>query len=179
MTHHPTRFAKSSAPTATAGATAAPPNSEREQQRIGRDLHDGVCQYLAAIGRLVGCSFWTLRFAACSSGASLNRGHSPGDRLVFALLAFVPRRRGAIGRAWALGGSRHRLEMGPAVCSGSTRLATGSPRVSTKMCRLRPLTRLCASKLRGPPRSVVLTDWPSMITTDGQASRPAWRRACS
>jgi signal transduction histidine kinase len=24
--------------------------SEREQQRIGRDLHDGVCQYLAAIG---------------------------------------------------------------------------------------------------------------------------------
>ena len=129
MTHHPTRFAKSSAPTATAGATAAPPNSEREQQRIGRDLHDGVCQYLAAIGRLVGCSFWTLRFAACSSGASLNRGHSPGDRLVFALLAFVPRRRGAIGRAWALGGSRHRLEMGPAVCSGTgVALATASGR---------------------------------------------------
>jgi len=24
--------------------------SEREQQRIGRDLHDGICQYLAAIG---------------------------------------------------------------------------------------------------------------------------------
>jgi two-component system CheB/CheR fusion protein len=24
--------------------------SEREQERIGRDLHDGVCQYLAAIG---------------------------------------------------------------------------------------------------------------------------------
>ena len=24
--------------------------SEREQQRVGRDLHDGVCQYLAAIG---------------------------------------------------------------------------------------------------------------------------------
>src|SRR5260370_37867221 len=24
--------------------------SERERQRIGRDLHDGVCQYLAAIG---------------------------------------------------------------------------------------------------------------------------------
>ena len=24
--------------------------SEREQQRIGRDLHDGVCQFLVAIG---------------------------------------------------------------------------------------------------------------------------------
>jgi signal transduction histidine kinase len=24
--------------------------SEREQQRIGRDLHDGLCQHLAAIG---------------------------------------------------------------------------------------------------------------------------------
>src|SRR5580693_9353050 len=38
--------------------------------------------------------------------------------MVFALLAFVPRRRGAIGRAWALGGSRHRLALGPAVRSG-------------------------------------------------------------
>jgi hypothetical protein len=36
----------------------------------------------------------------------------------YALLAFVPRRRGAFGGAWALGGSRHGLEMGPAVCSG-------------------------------------------------------------
>jgi hypothetical protein len=35
------------------------------------------------------------------------------------------------------------------------------------------LTRLSASKPRAPPRSVVLTDWPSMITTDGQAARPA------
>jgi IS6 family transposase len=31
--------------------------------------------------------------------------------MVFALLAFVPRRRRAIGRAWALGGSRHRLAL--------------------------------------------------------------------
>ena len=28
--------------------------SERERQRIGRDLHDGVCQYLAAIGFTAG-----------------------------------------------------------------------------------------------------------------------------
>jgi transcriptional regulator of acetoin/glycerol metabolism len=40
------------------------------------------------------------------------------------------------------------------------------------------LTRLCASKPRMPPRSVVFTDWPSMMTTDGQAVRPACRRAC-
>jgi hypothetical protein len=32
---------------------------------------------------------------------------------------------------------------------------------------------------RQPPRSVVLTDWPSMITTDAQVARPASRRACS
>ena len=59
------------------------------------------------------------------------------------------------------------------VSAGSTRLATSRPSVSTKMWRLRPFTRLCASKPRAPPRSVVLTDWPSMITTDGQAARPA------
>src|SRR5580704_5976216 len=46
-------------------------------------------------------------------------GHPHGSGMVFALLAFVPRRRGAFGRAWPLGGSRHRLEMGPAVCSGT------------------------------------------------------------
>src|SRR5580700_3390039 len=38
-------------------------------------------------------------------------GHPHGSGMVFALLAFVPRRRGAIGRAWALGGSRHRLAL--------------------------------------------------------------------
>ena len=58
------------------------------------------------------------------------------------------------------------------VSAGSTRLATSRPSVSTKMWRLRPFTRLCASKPRPPARSVVLTDWPSMITTDGQAARP-------
>src|SRR5580704_16939897 len=45
-------------------------------------------------------------------------GHPHGSGMVFALLAFVPRRRGAIGRAWALGGSRHRLALGPAVGPG-------------------------------------------------------------
>jgi hypothetical protein len=39
-------------------------------------------------------------------------GHPHGSGMVFALLAFVPRRRGAIGRAWAPGGSRHRLVLG-------------------------------------------------------------------
>jgi hypothetical protein len=39
-------------------------------------------------------------------------GHPHGSGMVFAILAFVPRRRGAIGRAWALGGSRHRLALG-------------------------------------------------------------------
>jgi hypothetical protein len=42
------------------------------------------------------------------------------------------------------------------VSAGSTRLATSRPSVSTKMWRLRPFTRLCASKPRAPPRSVVL-----------------------
>src|SRR6202521_1695655 len=37
-------------------------------------------------------------------------------------------------------------------------VATSRPSVSTKMWRLRPFTRLCASKPRAPPRSVVLTD---------------------
>ena len=45
-------------------------------------------------------------------------GHPLGSGMVFALLAFVPRRGGAIGRAWALGESRHRLALGPAVRPG-------------------------------------------------------------
>jgi hypothetical protein len=40
----------------------------------------------------------------------------------------------------------------------ATRLAIIKPRVSTRMWRLRPFTRLCPSKPRVPPRSVVLTD---------------------
>ena len=45
-------------------------------------------------------------------------GHTRGSWMVFALLAFVARLRGAIGRAWALGRSRHRLALGPAVRPG-------------------------------------------------------------
>jgi hypothetical protein len=40
--------------------------------------------------RLVRCSFWTLRFAPVQVAPVCTGGHSPGDRLVFALLAFVP-----------------------------------------------------------------------------------------
>ena len=38
-----------------------------------------------------------------------------------------------------------------------------------KKCRI----RLCPSNPRTPPRSVVLTDCPSIITTDGHAERPS------
>lgn len=51
--------------------------------------------------------------------------------------------------------------------------------VSARMWRLRPFTRLCPSKPRTPPRSVVLTDCPSMITTEGHTARPAFLRVCS
>jgi hypothetical protein len=36
-----------------------------------------------------------------------------------------------------------------------------------------------ASKLRGPPASVILTDWLSIIPAEGLGSRPAASRACS
>ena len=42
--------------------------------------------------------------------------------------------------------------------AASTRRATTIPRVSTSRWILRPLTRLCPSKPRMPPRSAVLTD---------------------
>ncbi len=50
--------------------------SEREQRRIGRDLHDGLCQYLAAIG----CAAATLR-------ADLLRQDMPGEAAVAEELA--------------------------------------------------------------------------------------------
>ena len=62
---------------------------------------------------------------------------------------------------------------------GITRFAIGKPSVSTRMWRLRPFTRLWPSNPRTPPRSVVFTEWPSMITTDGHSERPACARACS
>jgi hypothetical protein len=43
----------------------------------------------------------------------------------------------------------------------------------------RLLIFLAASYPRGPPLSVVLTDWVSMTPADGLASRPAASRACS
>jgi hypothetical protein len=46
-------------------------------------------------------------------------GDSPGNRLVFALFAFLPRRRGVARLAGPVRRSRDRLEMGPAVCSGT------------------------------------------------------------
>jgi hypothetical protein len=53
------------------------------------------------------------------------------------------------------------------------------PAVSVTMWRLRPLTFLAASQPRGPPLSVVLTDWLSMTPADGLASRPAASRVYS
>jgi len=50
------------------------------------------------------------------------------------------------------------------------------PMVSVRMCRLRPFTFLPASKPRGPPASVVLTDWLSITPALGLASRPAASR---
>ena len=53
----------------------------------------------------------------------------------------------------------------------------GRPSVSTATWRLRPLIFLAASKPRGPPAWVVLTDWLSTTTAVGAASRPSASRA--
>ncbi|HYY29128.1 MAG TPA: sensor histidine kinase [Chthoniobacterales bacterium] len=71
--------------------------SEREQQRIGRDLHDGVCQYLSAVGftadmlkkdlereahkgaKIAGEIAESLQ-DACAQTRDLARGLSPVDR---------------------------------------------------------------------------------------------------
>ena len=42
--------------------------------------------------------------------------------------------------------------------------------MSSRIRRLRPFTHLWASKPQTPPRSVVLTDSPSMMTTEGHAN---------
>ena len=42
------------------------------------------------------------------------------------------------------------------------------------MCRLRPLTFLLPSKPHRPPERVIGTDWQSMMTALGSASRPAF-----
>src|SRR4051812_31133942 len=51
------------------------------------------------------------------------------------------------------------------------------PSVSTMTWRLRPFTFLPASKPRGPPLSVVLTDWLSSTAALGEASRPTRSRS--
>src|SRR5262249_41958882 len=51
-------------------------------------------------------------------------------------------------------------------------------RLSTQMCRLRPLTFLPLSKPLTPPCGVVLTDWLSAADERGLGSRPACRRTC-
>src|SRR4029077_18291647 len=66
----------------------------------------------------ISCSYKTFvahvrRLQVYSKASVRAGGHPHGSGMVFALLAFVPRRRGAIGRAWALGGSRHGLALGP------------------------------------------------------------------
>ena len=50
------------------------------------------------------------------------------------------------------------------------------PQVSVRMCRLRPLTFLPASKPDTPPLSVVFTDWLSITPALGEASRPSISR---
>src|SRR5208283_1424688 len=61
--------------------------------------------------------------------------------------------------------------------AGVTWHSIGKPSVSTAICRLRPLIFLPASKPRGPPASVVLTDWLSTTTAVGAAWRPSSSRA--
>ena len=72
-------------------------------------------RWLAGMLLLASSGLRSIQMASIRAG-----GHPHDSGMVFALLAFVPRRGGAIGQAWALAGSRHRLEMGPAVrgCSG-------------------------------------------------------------
>ena len=60
--------------------------------------------------------------------------------------------------------------------AASTRLAIGMPNVSTRICRFLPLIRLMGVKTPNAPFSVVLTDCPSMIATEGVARRSAFRR---
>ena len=56
---------------------------------------------------------------------------------------------------------------------------TGKPPVSVTGRRLRPLTFLPASKLRGSPLSAVFTDWLSTTPADGPVRRPSALRASS
>src|SRR6202040_2640703 len=81
-------------------------------------------------------------------------GHPHGSWMVFALLAFVPRRRGAIGRAWTLGGSRHRLALGPAVRPGvgsaPAQTAQGNKRLLAGGRDVRPGSKANGCTCTGP-----------------------------
>ena len=134
-------------------------------QRIELGLVEGPVILNARCRRLTICSFQPSCCSRCRASLRLWCPASAMTVRMFGNNAPKP----PSNRAAAL-----RSEMS----AGSTLHAMSSPKVSTRMWRLRPLTRLCTSKPRMPPRSVVFTDWPSMMTTDGQAVRPACRRAC-
>ena len=92
--------------------------------------------------------------AAKPSEAAL---HNPCEvyDLERALLAFDDLQLPAIfGATAGVASAAFRSEM----LAGSTLHAISSPKVSTRMWRLRPFTRWCASNPRMPPRSVVFTD---------------------
>ncbi len=63
--------------------------------------------------------------------------------------------------------------------AGVTSSPHTSPRVSTTTGRLRPDTVSPPSKPRGPPRSVVFTDWRSRMPVAGRRVLPAARRTFS
>src|SRR5580704_5989354 len=101
-------------------------------QQSGRGA-GSVATLQACRDRLVGCSFWTLRFAACSSGASLNRRSFSWRSAGICASRFRTATSRTFGRAWALGGSRYRLEMGPAVCSGTGAALAPAPQADERL----------------------------------------------
>src|ERR1041385_3657659 len=60
--------------------------------------------------------------------------------------------------------------------AGWTCTTRSEPSVSVTRWRLRPFIFLAGSNPRGPPSSVVLTDWLSMTPAEGLGSRPAASR---
>src|SRR5258707_1242407 len=74
--------------------------SEREQERIGRDLHDGVCQYLAAIGFIPtiterkGMGLSIMRYRARTIGATLEiHPNSPTGTVIACTIPISTERR--------------------------------------------------------------------------------------
>ena len=88
--------------------------SERERQRIGRDLHDGVCQYLAAIGLTADLLRQNLALerhpradAAGEIAALLQDAVGPRPRGRTRPVAGRPRRRRPGKRAGGIGQQHH------------------------------------------------------------------------